>query len=989
MLERLIQTIVVCSILLPLEAPAQSASLKGQVTDPSGAVVPNATVTLRGERGKPLSTRTDGIGRYEFKNVPSGSYTVLAGAKGFSIYRLDNFALDGEKALDIALTVGLETQELTVSDNTNQVNVSADSNVGALILRGKDLDMLSDDPDQLADDLQALAGPAAGPNGGQIFIDGFSGGRLPPKSSIREIRINQNPFSAEYDRLGFGRIEIFTKPGTDKLRGQLFAMFNDESFNARSPFVARKAPYQSRMFGGSISGPLTKKSSFTLDVERRAIDENAIINATILDSNLLPASFSKAVVTPQYRTAVIPKIDLQLNGKNTLSVRYSYSRVSNENQGIGGFSLESRAYDTRDRDHSIQITETNIISARTINETRFQFMRSRLTQTGDNSIATIQVLDAFTGGGSQIGLSSNQQNRWELHNITTHTKGAHTIKFGGRLRGSETNDLSPQNFGGTYTFAGGQAPVLDAALNPVTGAGGQALFTNISSIERYRRTELLRRLGYSGAQIRALGGGASQYTVAGGDPLATVSQADVGLFLLDDWRARPNLSLSYGVRYETQTNISDYANFAPRIGFAWGIGKGPAKKTVIRGGFGTFFDRFSENFTLQAYRFNGTRQQQYIVTNPDFYPFAPALAELGARQAPLAVRQVDGSLQAPRIYQTAIGIERQLPRNSTFAVNYVFSRGTHMLRTRNINAPLPGGEYPLGSPGVVYSYESSGSMRQNQLIANFNSRLSRRFSFFGFYALNSSKGDTDGAGSLPANPYDLRSEWGPTMMDVRHRVFVGSSITAPVKISLSPFFTASSGAPFNITSGYDSNRDSVFNDRPAFASPTDPGAVVTPWGVFKLLPGPGDAIIPRNYGRGPGHYTLNLRLSRTWGFGTRREQNALMDMPLQGPPPGGGPPHGGGGGGGRGPGGPGGGPGGPGGGPMRAMFGGESTGKRFNLTLSVSARNVLNHVNLASPVGNLSSPLFGQSLSLAGGFGPGGESAAANRRIDFQLRFSF
>jgi len=162
-------------------------------------------------------------------------------------------------------------------------NALVAANASAIVLRGADLDALSDNPDDLAADLAALAGPAAGPNGGATFIDGFSGGQLPPKESIREIRINQNPFSAEYDRLGFGRIEILTKPGTDKFHGQAFMNYGDENFNSRNPFSPDKAFYQQKFFGGNFSGPLSKKSSFFIDAERRSISDNAVINTVILD----------------------------------------------------------------------------------------------------------------------------------------------------------------------------------------------------------------------------------------------------------------------------------------------------------------------------------------------------------------------------------------------------------------------------------------------------------------------------------------------------------------------------------------------------------------------------------------------------------------------------------------------------------------------------------------------------------------------------------
>jgi hypothetical protein len=207
-------------------------------------------------------------------------------------------------------------------------------------------------------------------------------------------------------------------------------------------------------------------------------------------------------------------------------------------------------------------------------------------------------------------------------------------------------------------------------------------------------------------------------------------------------------------------------------------------------------------------------------------------------------------------------------------------------------------------------------------------------------------------------------------------VFTGGSVTAPWRVTLSPFITASSGAPFNILSGFDENNDLVFTDRPAFASASTPGAIPTQWGIFNPHPLPGQTVIPRNYGRGPGQFTVNLRLSRTWGFGRRTESAG------GGSPGGGGGRFGGGGGpvfGGMGRGGGRGGPGG--------IFGDASTGRRFNLTLGATARNVFNLVNLGPPVGNLTSLLFGQSTALASGFGPA--SGASNRRIDLQLRFSF
>ena len=234
----------------------------------------------------------------------------------------------GLQSLNLQLKVATTAQQVTIQDNPGpSVTADPSNNASALVLRGDDLQALSDDPDDLQADLQALAGPSAGPNGGSIFIDGFSGGELPAKDSIREIRINQNPFSPEYDKLGYGRIEIFTKPGTDKFHGTGFYNFADDVWNSRNPYAQQKAPFMLKEYGGNLSGPINKRASFFLDVRRDSVDNGAIINAVTLDpadaasSTRSPDVFS----VPQRRVRVSPRVDYQLTPNNTLTFRYGYS----------------------------------------------------------------------------------------------------------------------------------------------------------------------------------------------------------------------------------------------------------------------------------------------------------------------------------------------------------------------------------------------------------------------------------------------------------------------------------------------------------------------------------------------------------------------------------------------------------------------------------------------------------------------------------------
>ena len=342
-------------------APAGGATVHGLVVDPDDALVPGATVTLTPASGKGAQTATSkSDGTYTFRGVAPGTYVVTATAPGFAVFLKEGVkvAAGANLALDTKLSIAEQSQQMTVTADSVQLSVDPENNASSTVISGAALDALSDDPDELSAELSALAGPSAGPNGGQIYIDGFTGGQLPPKSSIREIRINSNPFAAEYDKLGFGRIEILTKPGTDKLHGQAFFNFGDKDFNTRNPFVAVAPPFQSELFGGYVSGALNKKTSFFLDVERRSIDENALVVANVLDSNYNVVPFNSGSVTPIRDITVSPRIDYALNATNTLTARYSYSDRTSGNQGVGQFNLLSRAYQQDSGEQTIQLTET-------------------------------------------------------------------------------------------------------------------------------------------------------------------------------------------------------------------------------------------------------------------------------------------------------------------------------------------------------------------------------------------------------------------------------------------------------------------------------------------------------------------------------------------------------------------------------------------------------------------------------------------------------
>ena len=877
-----------CGLASVSLAQTTTGAIHGQVTDPSAAAVVGASVIVTTPDGKSLAATTNRDGVFDVKGLAPGKYIVEVIAKGFALYKNETVQVTAGQIQDlkISLTIEEEQQQVTVTEQAGAVDVSPTNNAGAIVLNGAALDALPDDPDELQTDLTALAGPSAGPNGGQFYIDGFTAGQLPPKSAIREIRINQNPFSAEYDKVGYGRIEIFTKPGTDKWHGGFSVNGNDSAFNSKNPFFDSHAAagtpypgYYSVQYSGNIGGPLSKKASLFFTEDIRDIHDLGIVNAEIVDPTTFAVEpFSAAVPNPRTRYNIGPRLDYALTKNNTLTVRYQYYRNDETNDGISGFSLPSQGYNSLETEQTVQIGDTQIFGTKVVNETRFQYLRDQTSQTPDSTAPSIIVPLAFTGGGYSGGLVNDNTNQYEFQNYTSIQFTKHFLKFGARLRGYTDGNSSTGGFNGTYVF-----PSTQAYINTLQGVPSANQFTVTANPAN---------------------------TILAANPFVRVSQVDVGLYIQDDWRVRPNVTLSYGLRFESQDNISNHADWAPRLGFAWGIGGGgkTAPKTVLRAGFGIFYDRFQTSYVLEQDRLSGVNLAEYVVPSPDFFNPNPSTPPLltPTPTSLLTMYKPNPNLHAPYIVQTAVSLERQINKVTNLSVSYLNSVGNDQFLTNNINAPTNANDFypyyldpaaavrPIANENI-YEYQSNAIFRQNQLFVQSRVMAGSKVTLFAYYVLNYAKSDTSGPNSFPSNPFNLMQDYGRASFDARNRFFLGGSIALPWGLRLSPFMIASSGSPYNVTLSQDLIGSSQLNQRPSFSTTPATGPIVTVPGfaTYNTLPGVNATPIPINDYTGPNHFTLNLRLAKTFNFGPENKG------PGGGPSDGGGR-RGGGGGGGRG-----------------------------------------------------------------------------------------
>lgn len=712
------------------------------------------------------------------------------------------------------------------------------------MLRGEDVASLPSNPRLFWQRLAEMAGSTGRPGDLTIYVDGFrSSVRLPPRETIEMIRIDANPFAAEFQEPGKGRVEIVTKPGSDAFFGQLALNFSDEVLNARNAFVTEQPSEQYRRYSGYVGGPIVPgRWSLLVYGGRWEQDENAVVYATTIDRVALqPTTVTETVPNPFRTTSLAIKAHSVAGAGNIATMMYERRHQTSGNLGVGGYNLPEHAFDQTTAEDVGQFSLTSI-SSRRLNDFRID-----LTRRIDQSRARVEtpeviVFDAFTAGGNQ--LSAFRRGASQVITVSeavTQAVDRHTVKAGVALVGERLDDTNRANFGGQFMFGGDFE--RDAAGRPLLDGSGRPL--PIPPLEAYRRT-LAGLPGY----------GPSQFVVNRGDPEARLGDARVAWFVQDDWRLRPNLTIAAGLRQDVQTQLDGGVAIAPRVGVAWGPDR--AGLSTIRVGAGLFFAQVPAQPLLDTVRLDGRRQQQVVVQEPTFFPAIPAV--LASGEVALAATVVrDPRLAMTRLGVTSVAYERQLPAGAFVSSGYAWRRGSRLLRSRNVNAPRPGSASgPLPELGPILQLEATGSSSRHEIDVRWRQNLSSRATTYATYILGSSRADTDGPTTVPANSYDLAPEFGRAADDVRHQLVAGGTVSLPGGWSLSLYATASSAPPFNITTGRDNNDDTLFTDRPAPASPRDAEAIATRFGVLNPSAAPGDRIIPRNFGRQAGRVDLSF-----------------------------------------------------------------------------------------------------------------------------------
>jgi hypothetical protein len=742
--------------------PQPAGKLSVTVADPSGGVIPGATVRVTPQddaarsRPAPPAATTTAAGVAVLDNLAPGRYTIVAEFAGFETLTVKDYRVRaGENRRNVTLPLKKVAEDVVVGRDRQSAGLDPRGNAFSTVLTREQIAALPDDPDEMEAALKAMSPPGA-----VLKVDGFSGGKLPPKSQIRSIRLPRMDQMAAQNHGGMTammHIEVMSQPGNGPIGGSVDFGYRDDALNARNPFTPVKGDEGLQQGAFNLSGSIVpNKSSFALTIQQaRLFDSGTILAATSGGGTV-----AEAIRRPSERSNINARFDQAFGDGHLL--KFSYQRSENEqrNQGVGSFDLAERAFQTRATENIVRLSENGAIGRRFFSESRLQVRWSENRFLSDVEAPTLRVLDAFTSGGAQRRGGSRAVD-FEAASDLDYVRGAHSMRVGVLAEGGRYRSDDWSNYLGTYTFA---------------------------SLADYRA------------------GRPSNYTRRLGDPNVTYASFQIGAYWQDDWRIRKPLLLSYGVRYEAQTLVGDQNNISPRATLTWSpLASG---RTNFRVGAGWFNDWLGGGVYEQTLRVDGVRQQELNVFNPSF----PEL-DAAAAISPSNRFQLTPDLRLPASLAATAGVDQSLTPSLRLSGTYSYRRSGTLLRGRNINAPVDGVRPDPRFSNVIEVVNDAG-LRTHSLGAtvSFLKLDWRSTILMGNYTWTKSETNTTGPFSLPANGDDLSTEWGPAAP--AHRFMASFNMQPFPGFGVSVNVRGQSGSPYTITAGRDSNGDGVFNDRP-------------------------------------------------------------------------------------------------------------------------------------------------------------------------------
>jgi hypothetical protein len=732
------------------EAAAQPADLRVTVLDQTGAALVTATVTVIDDAGVPHAVTVDQKGVAQIGGLTAGTVHVKVEAEAFASYDAPLTLKKGANAITVHLPLAGLTEAVVVTEDTSDRS----GNSFVTTLSEAEIAELPDDPDELEAMLNQMAGPGA-----TMRVNGFRGGRLPPKNQIRQIRFRMNSYAADnHDAGGFG-IDIVTKPGMSDWRGMTNFSFRDESLNARNAFADTLGAEQYRRFGFNFDGPLKRnKTSFAFSSDGNlSYDSQTIVAKASPDSQVVNGQVRR----PLDVMNMTARVEHALTDRQTLLVEYQRQDDTRRNLGVGDYNLEPRAYTQENAGNLVRMGLTGLVAPKVSNELKVQFTGAQTDVSSTTDDPAIVVVETFaTGGAGRFTNRRSKQLEIE-NNVDFAVNKRHAVRAGLLFEGFWYHSTELQNGNGTFTFS------------------------DLASFQAGRPTTYTQRVG--GAPV-------------------DFAQYQLGLYAQDDITISKAFTLSLGVRQELQNTLGDRLNLAPRVGFTF-----VPNKWTFRGGWGIFDDWYDASLYEQTLRVNGINQEEIVILQPGFPdPYAGAAATV----LPASIIRDAAGVQMPWLQQASIGVERNWG-GLRLQTSYMMQRGFDQLRSRNANAPAPLAGRPDPLVGNVTEIESTGRLDVDRWQVNLNFARPERRQFFGMnYILSRSLNDSNSPLSLPADNYDLDAEWGPSMQDARHRLFAMAGFGLPkgFRMMLNSQFT--SALPYNIITGLDTNGDGQTNDRP-------------------------------------------------------------------------------------------------------------------------------------------------------------------------------